>query len=119
MVVKTILSPDEEAVAADPMAANSGQRLLWEALARGDSSAAIESAGRINAPQVIEESFPINAEGGNVSEYGRVWEFGFSVETGVHLELETPKAVKDSWNSDRLLSIMEVNLGEMCLAALD
>ena len=62
MVVKTVLSPDdEEAVVANPMTAMFRLGLFWEALAQGDRSAAIESALCINAPQVSKESFPFNS----------------------------------------------------------
>ena len=79
---------------------------------------------RINASQVIEELFPFNVEEDrNAGEDGSLGSdadtFGLSVDTGVNLESETPKAVKDGWNSYRIVSMMELNFGKMFLAAVD
>ena len=73
---------------------------------------------------MTDELFPFNAEeDGNVGKDsslgGDEGTFGLSVETGVRLELEMPKAVKDGWNSDRPVLMMEVNFGRICLAAVD
>ena len=56
------ISTNEEAAEPDPMTEVYMQKIFWEALVRGDCSAAIEWGHRINAPQVIEKSFSSNLE---------------------------------------------------------
>ena len=76
-------------------------------------------------PRVVEETFSFNSEdeddvgegqnlGSNEGTFG-----GLSVETGVPVASETPKAVTDCWNANKKVSMIVVNVEEMCLASID
>ena len=110
-------SLDELNAAGDPLASVVSRSAFWTALAKGDRVGALAAAHGISVPQVSEESFSFDASSGYGGGEGTL---GLSVDTGAgKVAVETPKAVVDGWNSDRNVSMVDVDLSGLCLAVVD